>query len=97
MTDLVPADRIESAVGARRHPTEHVIRGREVDGLVYVLHPDACRALHADLRGCPWSLALDRGVVWLPDEPVVARLRNGEITTAPLPTRYLITKESPNA
>ena len=83
MTERVPANRIEALVGAKRHPWRHIIRGA-MDGpdagLAYILHPDDCRNHWDDLRDCPWSLALDRGGVWLPDDlPHHVRLRNGEL------------------
>ncbi len=63
MTELVDASEIERVVGADRHPTEH--RGRAVseEQMVYVLHSWACRNVRKDLRECPFSLALDRGIL----------------------------------
>lgn len=80
MTGQVPGDQIEIVVGARRHPREHIIRGIPDDGFAYILHSSECRARYDDLRECPWSLALDRGLVWLPpDQPRYVRLRNSRL------------------
>lgn len=64
MTDRVPADQIEGIVGAPRHPTHHI--GRLTRGTVYILHPYTCLGTTPDLRTCPYSYALDRGID--PDE-----------------------------
>ena len=89
MTSPVPADQIETLVGARRHPTEHIIRGRSDDGMAYILHPDQCRDMYADLRDCPWSLALDRETYLPPDVPLTVRLRRGRLdASGPVPDGY---------
>lgn len=96
MTDLVPAGQIENIVGARRHPFRHIARGVTPEDRLYILHPDDCRARHADLRDCPWSQALDRGAVaWLPPGvPMLVNVRDGQLITAgDVPADYRI-KES---
>jgi hypothetical protein len=62
MSDLVPADRIERIVGASRHPTDHIGRAVSSERTVYILHSRECRDSGIDLRECPYSLALDRGI-----------------------------------
>lgn len=62
VADLVPADQIERAVGARRHPYQHLGRAVSSEETVYVLHSEKCRDSGIDLRECEWSLALDRGI-----------------------------------
>ena len=52
MTDIVPADRIETIVGARRHPREHIARGVLPEDRLYILHSAECRERYADLRDC---------------------------------------------
>lgn len=96
MTDIVPADRIETIVGARRHPREHIARGVLPEDRLYILHSAECRECYADLRDCPWSLALDRGVLWLEsDEPVLVRVRDGQLVThGSVPPAYLLRADS---
>ena len=89
MTERVPATDIERIVGATRDQTRHIIRGDYKTGMAYILHPHECLARYDDLRDCPWSLALDRGDVWLPDDqPHHVRLRDGRLVAdhAPIPT-----------
>ncbi|MCP2265556.1 hypothetical protein ACFQHV_01065 [Promicromonospora thailandica] len=62
MTDLVNPDEIELAVGANRHPTEHYGRAVSADGIVFILHSAECRNSGRDLRECPYSIALDKGI-----------------------------------
>ncbi len=77
---MTAARDIERIVGVKRHQTWHIIRGDNPTGMAYVLHPHDCLARHDDLSDCPWSLAIDRGGVWLPDDkPHHVRLRNGEL------------------
>lgn len=91
MADLVPADQIESRVGARRHPTEHIARGNTTTGALHILHPDKCVRTYFH---CPWVVASERQQAWLPpDEPVLLRLRAGKFVTAPLPKDYLLEVE----
>lgn len=62
MSALVPASEIEQAVGATRHPHQHLGRAVSVEETVYVLHSQRCKDSGIDLRECEWSLALDRGI-----------------------------------
>lgn len=63
MTTLVPPDRIESLVGARRHRKAHIGRAVATEQTVYILHSQVCKNSGIDLRECRFSLALDRGIV----------------------------------
>lgn len=62
MSELVPPDEIESIVGAPRHPTEHYARAVSEDETVYILHSQECKDSGVDLRKCPFSRALDKGI-----------------------------------
>lgn len=67
MTRLEPADKIESIVGAKRHPEFHLARAVSSEQRVYILHSKECAASGKDLRKCDFSLALDEGIdpdVW---------------------------------
>lgn len=79
MSRLEPAETIERAVGAKRHPTEHLGRAVSSEQRVYVLHSAECVASGIDLRACDYSLALDLGIDtanWADaeDRPVVLRI-----------------------
>lgn len=62
MSELEPAGTIEATVGAPRDPWLHIGRAVSAEQRVYVLHSEECRELFADLRDCPFSKALDRGI-----------------------------------
>ena len=62
MSDLVDPDRIEEIVGSKRHPTDHIARADSAAQTVYILHSQECRDSTPDLRMCPFSIALDRGI-----------------------------------
>ena len=82
MTDLVPADQIEQIVGARRHPTHHLGRAVSGEQTVYILHSAACKDSGLDLRECPFSIALDRGILvgeWIEDEAVSLVVERGSL------------------
>lgn len=66
MVDLVDPEEIEGIVGAKRHPTEHLGRADSEAEQVFILHSKACKDSGIDLRDCPFSLALSRGImeVW---------------------------------
>lgn len=88
MSARVPADQIEEIVGAKRHPTRHYARAVSSEQTVYVLHSEECRARYDDLRYCPWSLALDRGIDvadWSgrEDVAVLVRVRDGRLIPDP--------------
>lgn len=76
MTDLVDPTQIESIVGTHRRDFDHVANMVTGDEKVYILHSKMCVTLRPDLRECPFSRALDRGVIesaWdgFKDMPVV--------------------------
>ena len=75
MTDLVPTDEIEQIVGIERHAMRHYARAVSAEQTVYILHSHLCKDTYADLRDCPFSMALDNGIDeydWsdLEDQPV---------------------------
>lgn len=84
MAELVDPQSIEQIVGVDRHATEHYGRAVSAEQRVYVLHSRACVDSTPDLRDCPFSVALDRGIAhpaarasWrrLLDRPVVLHIR----------------------
>lgn len=62
MSELVTSVPIEWIVGAKRHPVFHLARAITAMRRVYILHSAACVENYPDLRDCPYSLALDRGI-----------------------------------
>lgn len=62
MSNLVPAEDIERIVGVARHQTKHYGRADSAEETVYVLHSRDCKDSGIDLRDCPYSIALDRGI-----------------------------------
>ena len=66
MSDLVDPTEIESLVGAKRHPAQHLGRAVSADKRVYILHSRRCLAKYilaeGDLRDCAYSKALDNGI-----------------------------------
>lgn len=79
MSDLVNPQSIESIVGVKRHANDHYGRAVAAEHTVYILHSQECRDTTPDLRECPYSIALDRGITdrmpwasWrrVPDRPV---------------------------
>lgn len=85
MSALVPAAQIEEIVGAKRRPDEHL--GRLVTSdrgpTMYILHSQSCVDHGADLRGCRYSLALDRTDrvdMWPRDVPVVLITIAGQLS-----------------
>ena len=86
MTDLVPAEQIERIVGARRDLVAHIARAVSAEQTVYILHSQRCLDSGRDLRQCPYSIALDRGItkrVWRgkQDQPVAVAV---SVTTGKL-------------
>jgi hypothetical protein len=78
VTNLVSPDQIERIVGVAREPELHWGRLVSSEKIVYILHSQACKDATADLRDCPYSLALDLRtdfVEWPEDQPVVLTLR----------------------
>lgn len=62
MTELVNPDMIERIVGHERHDHLHIARMVEAEQKLYVLHSRECKNSTPDLRQCPFSLALDKGL-----------------------------------
>lgn len=84
MSDLVPADDIERIVGVARHAIQHFARYVNVEQTVYIMHSQKCKDWTPDLRECPYSMALDRGIdvadwVGFEDRPVVVAIINGRL------------------
>lgn len=82
MTALVPADRVEEIVGARRHATHHLGRAVSSEQVVYILHDQACKDSGLDLRECSYSLALDRGIEvadWAEDTTLALVVEGGQL------------------
>lgn len=66
MIELVDPTEIEEIVGTRRHKTYHLARAVSAEETVYIMHSQVCVDTGRDLRDCPFSLALYRGIpVWL--------------------------------
>lgn len=86
MTEKVPADGIEIVVGRRRHPVNHYARAVSAEQVVYILHSRECLLTNPDLRDCPHSLALDRGIdldCWVEDVPLRVVVSGGRLLPAP--------------
>jgi len=87
VADIVPADQIERIVGANRHPYDHIGRAVSATQTVYILHSHECRDSTPDLRTCPYSLALDRGIdvaEWDLDTPAALTIVNGRLSPWPM-------------
>lgn len=86
MTERVPSAEIEGIVGRRRHPTNHYARAVAAEQTVYILHSRECLLTTPDLRDCPFSLALDRGIdldYWVEDVPLRVNVSGGYLLPAP--------------
>lgn len=84
MSDCVDSDRIENIVGAERQPWLHLGRAVSAEQRVYILHSGYCLETVPDLRECPFSLALDRGIdlkEWVEDETVVLARKGDRLAT----------------
>lgn len=82
MTNLVPADEIESIVGVPRHETAHIGRAVSASQTVFIMHSRECLRTQADLRDCPFSQALDVGILverWTEDVAVPLTLQDGRL------------------
>jgi len=87
MSKQVAPWRIERIVGVERHPTEHFGRAVSAEETVYILHSHECRDSTPDLRDCPFSLALDKGIdvaEWDLDTPAALSIHNGRLTPWPM-------------
>jgi hypothetical protein len=62
MSNLVPTEDIERIVGTARHRKVHYGRASSREQVVYILHSKECLTSGIDLRGCRFSMALDRGI-----------------------------------
>lgn len=62
MSELVNPAEIEAIVGCPRHDEYHYARAVSSEQTVYVLHSRRCVESTPDLRDCPFSVALDRGI-----------------------------------
>lgn len=85
MSKRVRASTAIRKVGAPRHPFLHLGRAISAEQTVYILHPTSCLAVHSDLRTCPYSRALDRGINvldWTEDQTVVLDLADGWLKDA---------------
>lgn len=76
MSRLVDPGSVEDIVGVKRHLDRHYARAISATEEVVILHSRRCRNANPDLRDCPFSLALDRGILpvladWPGDVPVV--------------------------
>lgn len=76
MSRLVDPGSVEDIVGVKRHLDRHYARAISATQEVVILHSHRCKAENADLRDCPYSKAIDRGIVaveddWPEDVPVV--------------------------
>ena len=90
MTERVPADEIENIVGRKRSVKDHYARAVSAEQTVYILHSRECLDMNADLRECPWSLALDRGIdldEWVEDVPLTVYVRSGRLLPSPAEVR----------
>ena len=79
MSALVDPSAIEEIVGHSRHAAQHLARAVSDEQTVYILHSQRCKDSGVDLRGCPFSLALDHGIDradWegFEDRPVVVAI-----------------------
>jgi hypothetical protein len=73
---------IEHIVGSKRHSTDHIARAVSAEQTVYILHSQECEATVPDLRMCPFSIAMDRGIEpdeWIVDAPVLAGIFGGRL------------------
>lgn len=89
MAEVVPPADIEAIVGVPRHPSEHWGRAVSAEQTVYVMHSRWCKATVADLRDCPFSVALDKGIDlgdWAgrEDEPVQLAIVHGRLVPGPV-------------
>ena len=62
MSKLVPTSDIERLVGSGRANTLHIGRAVSSKQTFYILHSQRCKDSGLDLRDCPFSVALDRGI-----------------------------------
>jgi hypothetical protein len=92
VSDLVPAESIESIVGAERHPNRHLARAVRAEQTVYILHSYDCLESGIDLRDCDFSRALDNGIrpaEWPEDVAVAVAVHENRLvpTSQPHPAQ----------
>lgn len=92
MSDLVDPGDIEMIVGSDRHQVDHRGRAVSAEQRVYILHSHRCRERYRDLRECPYSKVLDRGIdlehwAGFEDQPVRLWISVGTLKLVPLPLR----------
>lgn len=81
MSNLVDRDKISSLVRAERDYWLHIGRHDFEEEGVYIMHSHLCLSLFPDLRECPYSKALDKGISvehWFSWEDDPVYLRNHE-------------------
>ena len=90
MSDLEP--NAQEIVGAERDSYCHIARADSERQVVTILHSGRCLNHYEDLRDCPFSLSLDRGIKeadWRghEDRPVVVEIEpNGNLVPFPFGT-----------
>lgn len=94
MTDLVDPTQIERIVETTRDARYHYARADSTTETVYLLHSQECVDATPDLRECPFSSALDAGIVQDPwqwarwrevqDRPVLVVILHGWLVPGPL-------------
>lgn len=88
MSELVPTHRIADIVGVARHGELHYGRAVSAQQTVFILHSRDCIDSGIDLRACPFSIAMDRGIpmrAWagMHDVATPLAIRNGELVPMP--------------
>lgn len=90
MTNLVDSDEIEKIVGIERRAFMHHARAVSEEQVVYILHSEICVSARLDLRDCPYSKALDNGILeddWSgkEDQPVWVVIREDRLCPVLIP------------
>lgn len=82
MSERVDQTKIEGIVGVKRDPRLHYARIVSAEQMIYILHSQECRDSTPDLRECPFSEAMDRGIEvseWIRDAPVLVEIDEGGV------------------
>ena len=78
MTKPVDSERIEDIVGYPRRIYQHTGRAVSDEQTFYILHSYTCLDRYKDLTQCPYSKALDKGVLFdTADAPQLLRVESG--------------------
>lgn len=96
MTEKDSADKIEGIVGHRRHLVDHYARAVSDEQRVYIMHSHECLFTTPDLRDCPYSLALDRGIdldYWVEDVPLRVNVSGGHLLPSPTQVEWFQRRE----